>query len=109
MDSELLGKRLSKWIGYGELESDFWFLGTEEGGVTSSEEQKLRIALPPVSDLADFICKLNKLEGVNAPWMNKHPPLQKTYAGLIRIYLCANGLCGFDKPTEGDDKRELTE
>ena len=106
LDPEQLEHRLSKWVGYGDLNGPFWFLGTEEGGKTSFKEQELRISLPQVSDIAEFMNKLHQIQ--YAPWMKgKHPPLQKTYSGLIKIYLCANKLCGFDRPTQTTKERSI--
>jgi len=95
-----LQNRLSKWIGYGDLASCFWFLGMEEGGKASFPEQQLRISLAPVSPLSVFIHQLNLISGINAPWKAQniaHVKLQKTYVGLIKVFLCAVNRCGYSQ------------
>ncbi len=91
LDNDLLEKRLSKWIGYGNLQSDFWMLGMEEGGEVNRKMINVRLSLPEVGDWHHAMEKMAEAGGIENKWIRAHPSLQPTYYKIIRIFLIATG------------------
>ncbi len=94
LDQELLERKLSKWIGYGKLESDFWILGMEEGGEVTLPMIKARLELPSVGDWHEAMLKMAKAGGIEMRWIRPRPALQPTYYKVIRVLLCSKGQDG---------------
>ncbi len=81
---ELLENRINEFWGYGNLKSDIWFVGMEEGfkGGSELETQLNKTNEKSVIDIKD-------MENVEAhmQWFNVKPKLQRTWSKLIIILL----------------------
>jgi hypothetical protein len=91
-DSQLIAAFIDTFYGYGSYSASFWFVGMEEGGGRTVEENAARIASwerrgrPELTDLYAYH------EGIAVPrWFTAHPPVQPTWGKLIRIMLSARG------------------
>jgi hypothetical protein len=92
LDDRLLQEYIDRFYGYGNYAGSFWLVGMEEGGGDSLAEVQSRIAAwehrgkPEVDDVAEF----HALTGLDK-WFRRDPPLQRTWAKLIRLLLVAEG------------------
>ncbi len=88
MDNTLMREFISKFLGYGSFENSFWCVGMEEGGGFCECEIKTRLDVwnqnrqPALLDVVDFH---------RAVFPDNSPVdrLQKTWSGLIKIFLSA--------------------
>ncbi len=94
LNEDLLDLRLSMWIGYGNLSSEFWILGMEEGGEVTLPMVNVRLGLPPIGDWREAMLQMANAGGIEMKWIRPRPALQPTYYKLIRTFLCAKGLGG---------------
>lgn len=87
--------KLLRFIGYGNLDADIWFLGMEEAG-GGVDNLRRRLALDPVEDL--------KVACVDKLGITKHHTgrrvLQRTWIPMCEVMLRLDG-----KPTNADSKR----
>ena len=91
MNDELLEKRIETFYGYGNYQGKYWFIGMEEAGGEDLENINLRVNTwekreekrkeKEIDDVAEY----HEDMGL---WDKK---IQKTWKGLIRITLSANG------------------
>ena len=64
LDNDLIDEFINKFYGYGNLNSDLWFVGMEEGGGNSFEEINTRLNIwsdrgkKTVEDLVDYHFKI---------------------------------------------------
>ena len=92
LDHQLVQSFMHGFYGYGHLGAKHWFVGLEEGGGTSMDEIRQRLAAwdelgrPTLADLNEF----HEWAGITR-WGVAHPPLQSTWKQLIRIILAAEG------------------
>jgi hypothetical protein len=78
------------FFGYGSWAAPLWFIGMEEGGGNSIDEIERRLRAWDGSDaLADIGEYHNEIGGTD--WFARHPPLQTTWAKLIRVVLASHG------------------
>lgn len=88
LDEELLNEYMNCFFGYGNLNSDYWFIGMEESGGTTFNEIEQRLVtwekrgMSTVEDLYDYHIDINVPE-----WFTDHAQVQKTWNGIIRIFL----------------------
>jgi hypothetical protein len=82
---------LLRFIGYGNLSADVWFLGMEEAGATD-EHLRIRSAFAPVEDCAEAHRKL----GITKHQEGKRS-IQKTWRGMCWVML---ELAGYVPTTE---------
>ena len=94
---ELLDERLTldymhRFLGYGTLEGDCWFIGMEEGGGGSLEEIASRLTAwkqlhrPQLADLRTFHDQIGMEK-----FFSGQVRLQTTWARLIRLLLSLRG------------------
>lgn len=86
MNTDLIEQRIHNFLGYGNIKSNFWFFGMEEGFNGTMKELEKRFinthhkhtfdAYEDMKDVKDHI-----------KWFSKNPPLQNTMKQLIRLYL----------------------
>lgn len=92
LDDDLLERYVNGFLGYGNLDAPFWFIGVEEGGGESRDQLTERLDVwrrrgeREVEDLADF----HRAVGLEK-WFAPEPPTQKTWAGYSRILLTTQG------------------
>ncbi len=83
---ELIEKRIDKFWGYGNLHSDIWFIGMEEGlhgTMTDLENRFNNTKDKSVIDLqGDMTDVLDHMK-----WFSPHANIQKTWGKLIKILL----------------------
>jgi len=91
-DTELLTQYINTFYGYGTYAAPFWFVGMEEGGDPTPEQNAQRIVTwdhrgrPELTDLYKYH------ENIAVPrWFAPPPPIQSTWDKLIRILLAAQG------------------
>ncbi|WP_146192202.1 hypothetical protein [Marinilabilia rubra] len=97
---------MKKFYGYGNLGSDFWFIGKEEAGGESQKDIEARLNAwkasnkSEVADLYEFhdrIFSYKSPETSNAvlsrffDHTSRKFKLQRTWAGLIKLQLASNG------------------
>lgn len=96
LDSTVLEAFMNKFYGYGNLNSDYWFIGMEEGfnkPSQASDEISRRISQwhlrgeQTVENLADYHRAIEI-----ADFFKKGANLQPTWLGLMRIFFSAKGL-----------------
>lgn len=98
LDDELLAEYMTTFYGYGTYRGEWWLVGMEEGGGDS------------VNDITSRLTRWNgrgrkELEDVDLfagspsheKWFTRSPPLQPTWAKLIRLILSAEG-----RPVDSD-------
>lgn len=86
LTKELIEKRINKFLGYGNLDSDIWFIGMEEGfdGNLADLENKFnRTKDKSVIDLQDG---MTDVQG-HMNWLSPNSNIQRTWGKLIRILL----------------------
>ncbi len=92
IDKELLEEFMFKFYGYGNLKSDYWFVGMEEGGGNTLDEIAARLKVweshgkPTLMDNREFHKALHEEMGwkeFEKAWTT----YQKTWGGLIKILL----------------------
>jgi hypothetical protein len=97
LDRSLLESFSRSFFGYGTLDSDYWFVGMEEGG--GKTEVELRHRLQRWKDLGashtldnyEFHRGVKDDSGSDLGYLfQPGAPLQRTWKGLIRIYLAAS-------------------
>jgi len=86
LSKELIEKRINKFLGYGNLDSDIWFIGVEEGladGTSTDLEKRFkRIEDESVVDIQDE----SDVQG-HMKWFLPNSKLQRTWCKLILILL----------------------
>jgi hypothetical protein len=82
----LLKERIKNFWGYGNLDSDIWFVGMEEGYNQNNEVLIERIKATSHSDVFDIYDDL-KVDPGHVYWFEKGAPTQPTYRLLIYIWL----------------------
>lgn len=90
-----LDRFIKSFYGYGNLESDIWFIGMEEGGGASLEEVKSRLKVwkalgeGQVVDAYEFHKKITDDKGKNFDFLFRegNPAIQRTWRGLIKLLL----------------------
>lgn len=89
LDDTILGSFMRSFMGYGNLDADFWFIGMEEGGGGNVSEVARRLSCwdqrgrRALEDLRGF----HEAFGEHR-WF-AHRKLQPTWSRLIRVLLCA--------------------
>ena len=86
---------IRKFYGYGNLKSDIWFIGMEEGGGSTLEEVKSRLEVwkamgaENVVDAYEFHKKITDANGKNFDFLfrERNPANQRTWRGLIKLLL----------------------
>jgi len=92
-NQDLLNEYANNFYGYGNLESDYWLIGMEEGGGTSEEEIISRISVwdskgrPTLLDNYEFHKAITDGKGNSLEHLFKgrHSSYQRTWGGLIKI------------------------
>jgi hypothetical protein len=92
---EDLNNFIKSFYGYGNLKSDFWFIGMEEGGGESLEEIKSRLEVwkafgsNNVIDAFEFHKRITNKAGNNFEFLFRegNPADQRTWRGLIKLLL----------------------
>lgn len=83
---KLLEEFMFTFYGYGNLESNYWFIGMEEGGDASKNEVITRIEAWEkmgkgcLLDIYEFHREINRIRH-----FGKNAPSQRTWSGLIKI------------------------
>lgn len=105
LNDALLEKRINEFLGYGNLESDYWAIGMEEGGGITLEEINQRLNRweelnhAQILDNYDFHRKIESDFKVNGRSQTKKLScffdtpirIQRTWAALIRTILNKEG------------------
>ena len=98
LDSNLLNDFMNGYFGHGELSADYWFIGMESGGGRSEREvaDRLRswddLGRQLVVDNLKFHKAVNNEQGEPLNYLFEgRVKIQRTWAGLIRILLAAQG------------------
>lgn len=86
---------INDFYGYGNLKSDIWFIGMEEGGGATLEEIKSRLEVwkalgaGKVVDAYDFHYRITDDKGKNFDFLFRdgNPAVQRTWQGLIKLLL----------------------
>lgn len=98
LDSTLLNDFMNGYFGHGELSADYWFIGMESGGGRSEREvaERLRswdnLGRQPVVDNLKFHEAVHNERGEPLNYLFEgRVKIQRTWAGLIRILLAAQG------------------
>lgn len=92
LDTELLKAFCSGFYGYGAKDAPHWFLSMEEGGGTTEAEIAARIEAwhsrgrPELEDVASYHEAIGQQH-----WFSARPPVQRTWAAMIRIVLAYEG------------------
>ncbi|MEX2564625.1 MAG: hypothetical protein WD431_01630 [Cyclobacteriaceae bacterium] len=92
---EKLDSFINAFYGYGNLKSDTWFIGMEEGGGNTIEEIKSRLEVwealgaGNVVDAYEFHKKITDASGKNFDFLfrDENPANQRTWRGLIKLLL----------------------
>lgn len=88
-DDALLEDYMHNFYGYGNTDSDLWFIGMEEGGIDSVAEMPLRMAVwknrgsRVLEDLIDYHHAVGTI-GISR-FLGTKPALQPTWKQLIRV------------------------
>lgn len=82
----LIEERIKNFWGYGNLKSDIWFIGMEEGYNQNSEVLLERFEATSGKEIFDIYDDLKVDPGHNF-WFEKNAPTQSTYRKLIYILL----------------------
>ncbi|GAH72638.1 unnamed protein product, partial [marine sediment metagenome] len=92
LDSNMLDKRLSNFIGYGNLNADFWFIGYEEGCSKDIRDVQFRLRVPGLQDIlkAHKELKEKRIDENALNWFEEGK-YQTTWGALIKILLIAKG------------------
>ncbi|HST03829.1 MAG TPA: hypothetical protein VLQ48_03750 [Chloroflexia bacterium] len=91
-DPRLLTEFIDTFYGYGTYSAPFWFVGMEEGGGHTLEENLRKVTNwhnHGCKELGSFMA--DSQSGVATRWFCNHPPVQSTWGKLIRILLAAQG------------------
>ena len=100
---DLLERYIQCFFGYGNLKSQIWFIGMEEGGDTDevSLQKELsdwkKLGCPIVRDIAPA-----GIIGTNRWFSSESPPIQRTWGKLIRATLRA-----LKEPTNNEHIRKF--
>lgn len=92
LSETLIDAFMDGFYGYGDYSARYWFIGLEEGGGGSEDEIERRLnawdrrGRNELEDLAEFHAAFGERE-----WFERGA-LQRTWRGLIRIVLAAEGL-----------------
>lgn len=93
INDALLEAYIERFYGYGNFRGRQWLIGMEEGGGNSASEVQARLDVwqrrgeREIDDVRGF----HRETGLDR-WFLPNPPLQRTWAMLIRLLLSANGL-----------------
>ena len=95
INTELLQDFMNNFFGYGNLKSDFWFIGMEEGGGNTPEEITSRLEVwersqkPTVLDICEFHREITNDKGKNFGYLfnGVKSKYQRTWGGIIKILL----------------------
>lgn len=100
INKQLIENRIDNFLGYGNLDSDIWFIGMEEGlgDEKTLEKRFLRTNNKRVVDIQDDIKGITDHE----IWFSENLRIQPTWSKLIRILLVLNS-------EEGDDREKIRE
>jgi hypothetical protein len=87
----IIEKFITTFFGYGNLDSDYWYIGMEEGGGNSFQEinQRMLKWKSMGSAVTIDLKKYHLAIGIDKFFTEK-PKLQKTWSRLIRIHLRLN-------------------
>jgi hypothetical protein len=98
LDSDLLQSYMRRFYGYGELSADYWFVGMEQGGGSTEREivQRLngwvQLSRGMVIDLVRIHHAVQNERGeFMSYYFEGRVKIQRTWAGLIRILIVAQG------------------
>lgn len=92
LDAELLAAFCTGFYGYGSTHAPHWFISMEEGGGKTEAEIAARIdawhtrGRKHLEDVTGYHGAIGQ-----AVWFSAHPPIQKTWAAMIRIVLAFEG------------------
>jgi len=91
-----LEHRIDNFIGYGNFQGEFWFIGFEEGCSDKLDNIRFRLKFPGIQDIklaheklannVSFYKKNNPLK-----WFGDENKFQRTWGTLIKILLVAKG------------------
>jgi hypothetical protein len=93
LNPTLLRDFCSSFYGYGALDAAHWFISMEEGGGGSEQEIETRINVwlargrTELDDIAEYHHDINQTK-----WFSPHPPIQRTWAAMIRVVLSFDSL-----------------
>lgn len=91
LDDNLLRKRLDTFLGYGNLNSKFWFVGIEEGGARDFDEIAKRLDVWNTMGCAEVVDNRQFHLNTNIPAMmsffSGSIPLQSTWRKLIHVQM----------------------
>jgi hypothetical protein len=89
---DLVHEYMYTFFGYGHEGAKYWFIGLEEGGVSTLEEFERRLRVwsrlgqPPLADIREFHQAF-----ADDHWFRDGAPLQRTWRPLIRARYAAEG------------------
>lgn len=91
-----LEHRIDNFIGYGNLQGKFWFIGYEEGCSDKLDDIRFRLKFPGIQDIKQAHDKLANnvsFSKRNNPlkWFGDDNRFQRTWGTLIKILLVAKG------------------
>jgi hypothetical protein len=91
MDTGFLIQYMETFYGYGTYQGRFWFVGIEEAGAKSVQDNIDRITTwerngkQELKDLADYHHEL----GLLSPYLGENPKIQRTWGRIVRMLLAA--------------------
>ncbi len=83
---ELIENRIDKFWGYGNLQSDIWFIGMEEGFSGDQNELKIRFEKTYDRSVIDIKNDMKDIKD-HMKWFYGKPNIQRTWSKLILILL----------------------
>ena len=92
-DVRLLDDYCNEFFGYGNLNSNFWFIGIEEGGGNNFAQVQRRLSIWDSRGHPTTMCAatFHKELELTKDYFNEGSPLQFTWNKLIHLYMKANG------------------
>ena len=86
MNKDIIEKRIHNFLGYGNLNSSFWFFGMEEGFDGNLKQLEKRFINTNHKHTFDSYEDMKDVKD-HIKWFSTNPPLQPTMSKLIRLYL----------------------
>jgi hypothetical protein len=89
LSKELIENRIENFWGYGNLKSDVWFIGMEEGFGGTLDDLKARFEKTQNRSVIDIKNDMTDVDD-HMKWFSSKPNIQRTWSKLILILLAIN-------------------
>lgn len=84
---ELIENRINNFLGYGNINSDIWFVCMEEGFGGTQEDLKLRLNVTKDKTVIDIQNDMMDVPDHMRYFVDGHPPIQRTWSKMIIMLL----------------------